>query len=99
MDIIVTGRHLEITEPLREYASQRLGKIERYYDRVSKTEVILGKQEPSRYDVEIIVHVDHHEHFVAEDTGEDLYRCIDMATDKAARQVHDHKEKIRDHKG
>ncbi|QDU71168.1 ribosome hibernation-promoting factor, HPF/YfiA family [Mucisphaera calidilacus] len=99
MDIIVTGKHLDVTEPIRDYAEQRLEKITRYYDRASKAEVILGKEESTGYAVEIIVHVDHHEHFVAEDDGDDLYKCIDLATDKAARQVHDYKEKVRSHKG
>ena len=99
MDIIVTGKHLDVTDPIRSYATQRLEKVSRYYDRASKAEVVLDKNDANTFAVEIIVHVDRHEHFVAQDRSDDLYRSIDQAADKVARQVHDHKEKVRNHKG
>ncbi|WP_428389836.1 ribosome hibernation-promoting factor, HPF/YfiA family [Mucisphaera sp.] len=99
MEITVTGKHFDVTDGIRDYTAQRLEKITRYFDGASKAEVILDKDEPSQYGVEIIVHVPQRDPVIAVDRGDDLYKSIDLATDKAARQVHDHKEKTRSHKG
>ncbi|MEX0655413.1 MAG: ribosome-associated translation inhibitor RaiA [Phycisphaeraceae bacterium] len=98
MEMIVTGKHIEITEPIRDYAVEKASKLPRYFDRVQEIEVIADKRENHHYEVEIIVHVEHHEAFVARNKGEDLYGCIDEAVDKMERQLTDHKEKIQDRK-
>ena len=98
METTVTGRHVEVTEPIRAYAIEKTAKLSRYYDRVSVIEVIAGKRDQRNFDVELIAHVDGHEHFVSHGKGEDLYACIDETVDKMERQLTDHKEKLRNRK-
>ncbi len=98
MDVIVTGRHIEITPPIRAYAEEKVSRLPRYYDRVNEIEVVADRHDSHRFAVELIVHVDGSEHFVAKGAGEDLYACIDETTDKMERQLHDHKEKRRNRK-
>jgi len=98
MEITVTGRHVDITTPIREYAQAKSGKLTKYFDRISMIEVVAEKRDGRLFDVELIAHVDRHEHFVAHGTGEDLYACIDEASDKMERQLTDHKEKLRNRK-
>ena len=99
MDINVTGRHLEITPAIRDYAQQKAGKLPRYYDRIQGIEVVTDRGDHhNKYEVEIIVQVDRTDPFVVKTTGEDLYACIDDSVDKLERQLTDHKEKLRNRK-
>ena len=98
MDIIITGRHLEVSDAIRQYTSEKVGKLPRYFDRVLEIEVVADKGENHSFAVEVIVHVEHHEPFVAKHRAEDLYACIDAATDKMERQLTDHKNKLNDRK-
>jgi putative sigma-54 modulation protein len=98
MDIIVTGKQFEITDAIRDYAREKANKLPRYYDRVAEIEIVISKPDNHEYDVELIVHVDHHDNFVARRRNEDLYACIDEANDKMTRQLKDHKERLRNRK-
>jgi putative sigma-54 modulation protein len=98
MDIIVTGKHLEVTEAIRNYASTKVSKLPRYYDRIRTVDVVIDKHDHRRQDVEMIVHVDHHDPFLARVNGDDLYACIDQAVDKLERQLTEHKDKLRNRK-
>ena len=94
MDITVTGRHLDVTDPIRDYAHEKAGKLSRYFDRISKVEVVLSHRDKRTYDVEMIAHVDGHEHFVAHGRHEDVYAAVDDAQSKLERQLADHKDKL-----
>ena len=98
MNTIVTGRHIEITDPIRQHVADKTAKLPRYYDRLSKLEVIADKSDTRTYQIELIAHVDGAEHFVAQATDTDLYHCIELAVQKMERQLTDHKEKLRNHK-
>lgn len=99
MEITISGRHhLEITPAIKQYATEKVGKLPRYYDRVQKIDVVAGRKDSHSHEVEIIVTVEHADPFVARDSGSDLYACIDGVTDKMERQLTDHKNKVRDHK-
>jgi len=93
MNITVTGRHLDVTDSIRDYAHEKAGKTNRYFDRISKIEVVLGRKDSHTYDAEMIAHVDGHRHFVAHGKHEDLYAAIDEAEAKLERQLTDHKTK------
>jgi putative sigma-54 modulation protein len=96
MEITVTGRDFEVTDPIRTHATEKANKLPRYFDRVSRVEVILGRKDNHTYDVELIAHVDGHEHFVAHGQKEDLYAAIDEAEGKLERILVHHKNKLVD---
>lgn len=98
MQITVTGRQVEITDPLRDYATDKAGKMTRYFDRIPAIEVVASKVDHRNYDLEMITHVEGHDHFVAHARGEDLYALIDQVHDKMERQLTDHKERLRNRK-
>lgn len=97
MEIIVTGRHMDITPAIREFATEKASKLPRYFDRVQSIEVIAQKFE-GRHELEMIVHADKTDPFICKTTGPDLYACIDEAVDKLERQLSDHKTKLRNRK-
>ena len=98
MEIVVSGRHLEITDAIRSYATEKVSKLPRYYDRIQKIDVVAGRKDSHSHEVEVIVTAEHASPFVARDSGPDLYACIDGVTDKLERQLTDHKSRVRDHK-
>ncbi|MFK7788136.1 MAG: ribosome-associated translation inhibitor RaiA [Phycisphaeraceae bacterium] len=99
MDIIITGRHMPVTEAIQTYAKEKAGKLTRYYDRLSKLEIVIDKsQDGHSHDVEFIAHVDGQDHLVAKSNDEDLYHSIDHTVKRMERQLTDLKEKLKNHK-
>ncbi|MHB1512258.1 MAG: ribosome hibernation-promoting factor, HPF/YfiA family [Acidiferrobacter sp.] len=94
MDITVSGQQIEITAPLRDYALEKVGRIQRHFDHAIAADVVLHV-EKKRYSAEAnirakgaIIHADA--------VGADMYAAIDLLTDKLDRQVLRHKEKVMD---
>ncbi len=94
MDLTVSGRHLEVTEPVHAYATEKAGKLPRYFDRVSKVDVVITRRDNHTYDVEFIAHVDGHDHFVSHGKHEDVYAAIDESESKMQRQLAERKAKL-----
>lgn len=97
MDIIVTGRHFEVTPAIREHAESKVAKLPRYFDRVTEIEIVIDKAQNGQQ-VEIIVHAENASPFIGHVTADDAYSAIDMVVDKLERQLTDHKEKLRNRK-
>lgn len=95
MQMNISGHHVEITEPLRQYIGEKFEKLERHFDHVTDVQVILSV-EKLRQSAEATVHVSGGKLF-ANSTDEDMYAAIDSLTDKLDRQIKKHKEKITDH--
>lgn len=97
MQIECTGKNLTLTEANEGYAMRKLEKLPRYFDRIQRIELIAEKAKVG-YKCETIIDVEHHDAFVASCEDPDLYAAIDMVTDRAIRQLKDHKSRLRDHK-
>ena len=41
MQMTISGHHLEITDPIRDYVTSKLSKLERHYEQITSTSVIL----------------------------------------------------------
>lgn len=98
MQITVTGKHMDITESIRAYASEKAGKLSKFFDQIQSVEVVADKSKKHQYEIEMIVHVGHHDPFIAVVTGDNLYATIDQVQDKLERQLTDHKNKLKNHK-
>ncbi|MFM2165327.1 MAG: Ribosome hibernation promoting factor [Planctomycetota bacterium] len=97
MQINVKGKHLEITEAIDAYVRKKCERLTRYFDKVQSIDCVIEK-EPNSYHVEFIVDVEHHEDFIVNYRDADLYAAIDLAVDREARVLSDHKQRTRDHK-
>jgi ribosome hibernation promoting factor len=93
MQLNISGHHLEVTDPIKEYVTVKLSKLERHHDRITSTNVILSVDKLSQK-AEATVHVSGGE-FFANSEHDDLYAAIDLLTDKLDRQLIKHKEKNR----
>jgi len=95
MQIDITGHHVDITEPLRDYVMNKMERIERHFDIISKAHVILSV-EKLRQKAEADLSIKGSKVY-AEAIDEDMYAAIDSLIDKLDRQVKKHKEKLTDH--
>ena len=86
MKIILTGRHVEVSESLKRYAEERLNKMSTYVDDI--------------IDIHTTMRVEKHRHkanvalksrtgvFVASAVTDDMYQSLSQAIDKLETQVH-----------
>jgi putative sigma-54 modulation protein len=95
MQLSVTGHHVEVTPPLREYVASKIEKIERHFDHVTDVHCILTV-EKLRHKAEATIHVNGGTIY-ADATEADMYAAIDGLVDKLDRQIKKHKEKMVDH--
>ena len=93
----VSSRHMDVTEPLKNYAEQKTDKLHKYYDRIQEIEVILDSVKAG-VRVEMIVNAEHKNMFIAHHDEGDAYACIDGCVDKLERQLSEHKKKVRNRK-
>ena len=94
MQMTISGHHLDNC-PIRDYVTAKLAKLERHYDHINSTAVILSVEKLSQK-AEATIHVSGGELF-ANAEHEDLYAAIDALSDKLDRQLIKYKEKHRDH--
>ena len=92
MNIEITGRQIEITPALREFAFEKLRKLERLLDGPLDVHVVLAV-EKHRHLAEIQVKSRTGVFSGAEETG-DLFASISEVADKLERQALKHKEKV-----
>lgn len=96
MQLSITGHHVDVTDSLRNYVTDKIEKIERHYDQITNVHVVLTVEKMQQR-AEATMHLSGAEVF-AEAGCEDLYAAIDMLSDKLNRQIIKHKEKVTDHR-
>lgn len=96
MRIDVVGRDIAITDAIREHAERKAEKLLRHFDGTQLiTFTAWRENHHGTFTVEVVVDVERHEPFVSQARGEDLYGVIEGAVQKAARQLTDFKEKLK----
>ena len=95
MQLTITGHHLEITVPLREYVESKLERLQRHFDQITATHVILTVEKKVQK-AEATIHIAGGDLF-AHAESEDMYAAIDALADKLDRQLIKHKQKHRGH--
>lgn len=95
MQLTITGHHLEITDPLREYVESKMERLQRHFDQITATHVILTVEKKVQK-AEATIHIAGGDLF-AHAESEDMYAAIDALADKLDRQLIKHKQKHRGH--
>jgi putative sigma-54 modulation protein len=89
----VTGRHVSITEPIKNYALSKVEHLHLDYPRIIEAHVILDV-EKHRHFAEIILHCTNHITIEASHETDDMYASIDGVAAKTAQQMRKYKTKI-----
>jgi len=95
LQIRVTGRHVQVADNVRSYAEEKLGKLLKFFDRISSIEMILESTRDTQH-AEAVVHVEHNAPLVADAKEPDIIVAIDQVVEKLERQLKKHKESLRD---
>jgi putative sigma-54 modulation protein len=97
MQVTVTGRHLEATEALKQYASERFNRLEKYLPDNSNAAITLSVVKKVHHIAEAMIKADGVLIQASEET-EEMYSSIDLLFEKIERRVRKYKEKLTDHK-
>jgi len=89
----VTGRHISITEAIRDYACSKLEHIHLDYPRIIEAHVILDVNK-HRQSAEIVLQCANHITIEADEECDDMYAAIDGVVAKIARQMRKYKTKM-----
>ncbi len=98
MQLNVSGQQIEITEPLRQYVTEKIGRIQKHFDHVTNTNVVLHfEKKKNRHMAEATINAKGAQ-LHANSEGDDMYAAIDALADKLDRQILKHKEKSSNHR-
>ncbi len=91
--IKVTGRHVAVTDPIKDYAMKKVEGLHLDTPRIIEAQVILDVQK-YRQIAEVILHCASHITIEASAQSNDLYAAIDEAMAKVAQQMRKFKTRI-----
>lgn len=97
MQVNVSGRHMGVSDSLKEYCERKSERLIRFYDRIQSIDVVLDGHE-GQHTAEMIVHSEGTHPFVASEEHTDAFAAVDLMLDKVERQIRRHKERLRNRK-
>ena len=99
MKFIIRGKNLEVTDSIKSYIEEKIGKLDKYFEK------------PGELTANVIVRVKGKDQIIevtipakkiilrGEESSEDLYASIDLVSDKLERQIKKNKAKMNNMKG
>lgn len=99
MEISITAIHCEISDAVKDYVREKVGKLDKFFRKERRTEVNLHTEEGNHH-VELICNADKGHVFTVHVRSENsVHEAIDLAQEKMAKQLRRHKGRVRSHKG
>ena len=103
MDVVVTGRHCEISDRFREHAAEKLTKLEKHDHRIIRVHVEVDcEPNPRQHDQAVHVELTAFSKgpvIRAEAAADDKMGALDLALDKMAAQMRKAADRRRVHRG
>ncbi len=96
MNIKINCRHMDLTQNLKSYAEEKIGKFDKYLNNITDATVTLSV-EKYRHKTEVLLKVNG-SHIQAESITEEMYSSIDEVVEKLDRQLKKLKEKTVSHR-
>src|SRR5574344_2254083 len=97
MHIYVNGKNIEITDAMKAYVKEKVGKFANHYDQIQGIDVILSViKNPSasgKHVAEVSCKMSSGNTIHCEEAGESMYASIDLLANKLDRQVKKYKDK------
>jgi len=94
LPITVTGRHVAVTEAMREYAHKKISNLHLDYPRIIDAKVVLDVEKKERQKAEIILHCANHITIEVDTVSDDIYASIDESMSKLARRMRKYKTRL-----
>lgn len=96
MHIYVNGRNIEITDAIKAYVKEKIGKVTTHYDQIQGIEVVLSVIKNPAASGKHVAEVTCKLNTGAihcQESGDSMYESIDLLADKLDRQVKKYKDK------
>src|SRR5258708_36916217 len=94
--IQVTGRHVSVTEAMKEYCRRKVATLHLDYPKIIEGQVILDVQK-YRHQAEAILHCSNHITIEARAECNDMHASVDQAVERFARQIRQAKTRLMEH--
>lgn len=94
-DINVLGRNVLVTDAMKDYAIEKVSKIDKFSHRIIDVHITMDIQK-LEHRVDIIMKVDHVK-IKSSASSEDMYASIDLATDKLQQRLLKYKKRLQEH--
>ncbi len=94
MKITVTGRHLKLTDVLRDYAIEKAEHVTRHFQNIQRMEMIFNPERDKGYSAELIVHAPRGSVLVVHATAATATAAVDTAIEKMERHISRLKDKL-----
>lgn len=91
MKYIITGRNVEVTQAMRDYAEKRLARVEKFFNEDTEANVTFSIQK-KRHIMGVTIYFEGNT-YRAEATNDDLYVSIDKSIDLLEGQIRKNKTK------
>ena len=98
MEITISGRHTSVTAAMKRHATEKLSRLERHNDMLTRAEVVMNV-EGDRQTIEMIAHCRKGGPIIGKVEHDDMYAAVDLLVDKMNGQVRRHKEKTKNPSG
>jgi putative sigma-54 modulation protein len=92
MSVDITGRHIEVTEPLRKFATDRLERLRGIIDEILEVHFILTVEKHQRHIAEANIKT-RRDFYHGEEVSTDMYTSIAAVLDKVEKQILKDKER------
>jgi len=96
MDVQITSRRGKVSPEMKETISQKMGRIEKFYEKITWCRCVLDNEHAGDV-VEIIINT-RGKTLSARAREDNLGKCVDTALAKIERQLKKENEKVKSHK-
>lgn len=97
MDIKIRAQNLDLTEKIKGYSSEKVSKLDRFFDQIIEAEVeLISSKNPSISDKQTVeVTLFTKGHIVrAKESSTDIFASVDLVVEKLERQLKKYKDKM-----
>ncbi len=101
MNTSIVGRHIELTEAIKEYINTSVDVFKKYnLDIISVNSIISQDEKHGKkaFSFEFTLNIAHLDTVVVKQKDKDLYAAIDIAVDRVSKVLRRHHDKISGHK-
>lgn len=96
MQVSITGRHVNVTDNIKDHVNEKLERCLGFFPRIESIRVILDMEHRDSVS-EVVVQAANHVRVAATEKSENLYDAIDRSIEHVERQLRRERDKVQDH--
>jgi len=98
MNVTIVGRHVELTEAMKDNIKKVINEIEKYNLGIMHSIVTVEKDKRDFFNVEIVMNIPNKGTAVVHFKDKDMYTALDKAKDKLEKLLRRYHDKVTNHK-